>query len=151
MCWKLKLCIHLFVVFCVNVYALNNKVRSYVLEPPKPFNLTLFKIVSNQKFLNVLWYTSETPDFFTIIVCQLETLCYSEIVHNATTSSSTNNRWTQQINISLETGRHRLYVVSHYNNVSANATTDFIIGKNWWFLKPIDKISNLRKPTLLIL
>ena len=100
------------------------------LDPPKPFNLTLYTIDRDLKFLNVFWYVSQNPDFFTLIVCKLEAMCYEKILLNETKTSPINFPWTKKIDLHLKTGLHRLYIVSHANNLSVNATTDFIIGKN---------------------
>ena len=102
----------------------------YILDPPKPFNLTLYTIDRDLKFLNVLWYVSQNPDFFTLLVCKLEAMCYEKILLNETKTSPINFPWTKKIDLHLKTGLHRLYIVSHANNLSVNATTDFIIGKN---------------------
>ena len=101
----------------------------YILDPPKPFNLTLYTIDRDLKFLNVLWYTSRTPDFFTLIVCKIEAICYDEILHNTTRHFSTKIPWIKKLNMHLETGLHRLYIVSHSSNMSVNSTADFIISK----------------------
>ena len=55
-----------------------------ILEPPKPFNLTLYTLKDNRKVPNVLWYTFGHPDFFTLIVCKIEKTCYKKMVHQET-------------------------------------------------------------------
>ena len=102
----------------------------FVLEPPKPFNLTLYTLKDNLKFLNVLWFTFGNPDFFNLFVCKLESMCYEKIIHYVTENYSIINQWNHQMNMSLETGRHKLYIESHSRNISVTSTTEFIIGKN---------------------
>ena len=102
----------------------------FVLEPPKPFNLTSYTLKDNLKLLNVMWYTFGNPQFFTLLVCKLKHVCYEKVMHNVTRNYSNINQWIQQLNMSLETGRHQLYIESHSSNMSVTSTTEFIIGKN---------------------
>ena len=57
-------------------------------------------------------------------------MCYEKIMHEVTRNYSKINQWVQQMNMSLETGRHQLYIESHSGNMSETSTTEFIIGKN---------------------
>ena len=101
-----------------------------ILEPPKPFNVTLYTLKANRRVPNVLWYTFGHPDFFTLIVCKIEKMCYKQMVHQETRNYSKINQWTKQMDMNLETGKHRLYIESHSCNMSVTSTEEFIIGKN---------------------
>ena len=105
-----------------------------ILEPPKPFNVTLYTLKDNRKVPNVLWYTFGHPDFFTLIVCKIEKICYEKMVHQETRNYTKINLWTKQMDMNLETGRHRLYIESHSCNMSVTSTAEFIISKNLQYL-----------------
>ena len=94
-----------------------------------PYNITLYTIDRNLKIPHVFWYTLANPEFFTVVVCKVGAKCYEKMFLTGKRKASTTYPWTPPLNITLETGRHRLYIVSHSRNLSVNSTTDFIIGK----------------------